>query len=399
MALAARRPRERSSGTTSRPTAGSTGEPRRGLPGFSRRRGAAPPAPPSSRRPRRVSADADVGQVDRRPRRARHAARFAIRIASSPSCPSSPRCPGRRHRHPARSGSSSSRLPADGAGDRAPLRQRSSSPPRTRRGASRSTSSSCPASPRIFPEGRGGDPLLLDQARASSWSGARGCSSRTRGPAPTKGASRFASRSAPPRVVVVLSYPRRRRASARRAIVLTSRSSRRGGRLGDFRQLAKRRPLTADARIGWPAPPRSLEDAIDEGKIRPRAPARRSRRTRTRSTASHYRRRRARIRTSRDFATPTCAGRPEMTRPTASVSRRASRSRGRSPPPPSLPSPHRAPELRGLPVSLPPLRGPQARPRPAGRRHRRHGSLTRGSLTHDVLFHLLSELAEEEISR
>jgi RecB family exonuclease len=117
---------------------------------------------------------------------------------------------------------------------------------------------------KIFPQKVVEDPLLLDEARRRLSSGTLMTNQERTDK--ERLALRLAIGAATRRVV--LSYPRvdveqaRPRTPSFYGLEVLRVAE---GRLGDFEHLAKRAALTADARIGWPAP-RKREDAIDEAE-------------------------------------------------------------------------------------------------------------------------------------
>lgn len=118
---------------------------------------------------------------------------------------------------------------------------------------------------KIFPQKVVEDPLLLDDARLRLSSDRLLMTNQERTDK-ERLALRLAVGAATRRVV--LSYPRvdveqaRPRTPSFYGLEVLRVAE---GRLGDFEHLAKRAALTADARIGWPAP-RKREDAIDEAE-------------------------------------------------------------------------------------------------------------------------------------
>lgn len=116
---------------------------------------------------------------------------------------------------------------------------------------------------KIFPQKVVEDPLLLDQARRALASDLPTNTERT-------GDERLALRLAvgAARRRVVLSYPRldveqaRPRTPSFYGLEVLRVAE---GKLGDFEHLAQKAALTAEARIGWPAPAKR-EDAIDEAE-------------------------------------------------------------------------------------------------------------------------------------
>lgn len=119
---------------------------------------------------------------------------------------------------------------------------------------------------KIFPQKVVEDPLLLDQARLSLAGKSGLLVTNEERTDKERLALRLAVGAATRRVV--LSYPRvdveqaRPRTPSFYGLEVLRVAE---GRLGDFEHLAKRAALTADARIGWPAP-RRREDAIDEAE-------------------------------------------------------------------------------------------------------------------------------------
>lgn len=119
---------------------------------------------------------------------------------------------------------------------------------------------------KIFPQKVVEDPLLLDQARLKLVGSSGLLITNQERTDKERLALRLAVGAATRRVV--LSYPRvdveqaRPRTPSFYGLEVLRVAE---GRLGDFEQLAKRAALTADARIGWPAP-RKREDAIDEAE-------------------------------------------------------------------------------------------------------------------------------------
>lgn len=120
---------------------------------------------------------------------------------------------------------------------------------------------------KIFPQKVVEDPLLLDEARARlAGAGPNHLVTNQERTDKERLALRLAVGAALRRVV--LSYPRvdveqaRPRTPSFYGLEVLRVAE---GRLGDFEQLAKRAALTADARIGWPAP-RKREQAVDEAE-------------------------------------------------------------------------------------------------------------------------------------
>ena len=235
---------------------------------------------------------------------------------------------------------------------------------------------------KIFPQKVVEDPILPDAAR-----GDLADRRRTRSaPEAERLALRLAVGAATRRVVLSLPAPRRRAGAPAHAVVLRARGPpRRRGSAGGFDDLAETAASTAEARIGWPAPvKRAGRDR--RGGVRPRAPraSSRSRRTgRRRGRATLARRRNAAPRAR--AAVPRSAGTPRrwqrVGRPRAASAARGARSNPRAHDR-ALVLADGAPEFRGVPVSLLPPRGAQARAARRARRDRGHRSLSKGSLVH-----------------